>query len=158
MEDEQVRNPSANTVNSSGTDRMRVLIVGGDAKARLLLSRVIAGDGYLVDLAGDASGALALIARRMYDAILIDPAMPDADGRPFHQAIKNADGSPDRRVMLIAEDIASSNGYVGIATSVDGSPRPATERVELIRRLNALLGLERRDSVRHEQVAAPDQG
>jgi two-component system, OmpR family, KDP operon response regulator KdpE len=58
----------------------RVLIVDDEAQIRRALSLALGGHGYEVELAEDGETALAMIAARPPDGIVLDLMMPGIDG------------------------------------------------------------------------------
>lgn len=61
----------------SGT---RILVVDDEPQIRHALKTALAGHGYEVDLAEDGEAALAIIATRKPDLIVLDLVMPGSDG------------------------------------------------------------------------------
>ena len=60
--------------------RPRVLIVEDDAVTRELLKRILAMEGCEIDTAVDGEKAVGCLARRRYDAIVLDIALPKMSG------------------------------------------------------------------------------
>lgn len=60
--------------------RPQVLIVEDDAATRESLRRVLQGEGCDVDVAVDGERAVGCLARKRYDAILLDIALPKMSG------------------------------------------------------------------------------
>jgi two-component system OmpR family response regulator len=59
---------------------VRVLIVEDEDKIARAIERVLAGEHYATDTAGDGLTGLALATDRDYDVILLDRVLPDLDG------------------------------------------------------------------------------
>ena len=57
-----------------------ILIVDDDAANRFLAARILASGGYSIDVAVDGLDALAKIAQRCPDLVLMDLSMPGLDG------------------------------------------------------------------------------
>jgi CheY-like chemotaxis protein len=57
-----------------------VLVVDDEPQMRRALRRVLAGHGYEVELAEGGEAALAALAERGADAVVLDLMMPDLDG------------------------------------------------------------------------------
>jgi PAS domain S-box-containing protein len=74
--------PEAAGSASGGTGRtgLRVLLVEDDAQARELYRDMLAAAGFQAVEAADAASALALLAREMFDAAVVDYSLPDIDG------------------------------------------------------------------------------
>ena len=60
---------------------MRILIVEDELEMRQLLARLLEADGYEVETASDSAGALAAVAARDPDLVLLDVALGGEDGR-----------------------------------------------------------------------------
>ena len=61
-------------------ENVRLLVVEDDNAIREFLNRGLEESGYQVDVARDATTALALAAETVYDAFIIDLGLPDMDG------------------------------------------------------------------------------
>lgn len=59
---------------------VRILIVDDNELTLTLVSKILELDGYLVDVACNASDALQLIKQRLPDLIILDVMMPDMNG------------------------------------------------------------------------------
>lgn len=59
---------------------VRLLVVEDDSAIREFLHRGLSEAGYQVDLAQDATSALALAGEEIYDGFIIDLGLPDMDG------------------------------------------------------------------------------
>ena len=58
----------------------RILVVDDDASVREMLTRVLAGEGYLVWTAADGTAALEIAAAARIDLVLLDLNMPGKSG------------------------------------------------------------------------------
>ena len=56
---------------------MRILLVDGDERSSGFLKQGLSGEGFAVDVAVDAEGALSLAARIPYDALLVNGKLPE---------------------------------------------------------------------------------
>jgi CheY-like chemotaxis protein len=74
-----------------------VLIVENDASVRFLLRVLLERDGYAVTEAVNGNEALAQLARRSFDVILLDLMMPQVSGYELLEYI----GKPARRANVI---------------------------------------------------------
>lgn len=66
----------------------RVLVVDDDENNRLLLSRMLATDGFDTEVAADGDAALAIVAARPPDLVMLDVVMPGRSGFEICRAIK----------------------------------------------------------------------
>jgi DNA-binding response OmpR family regulator len=67
----------------------RILVVDDEPMVRDTLCQVLTDEGYVVDVAGDGSDALAHVHATRPDAILLDLMMPGMNGRQFLQALRD---------------------------------------------------------------------
>jgi two-component system cell cycle response regulator len=76
---------------SSGEGRLagkRILVVDDNVVNLKLACEILQGEGYVVDRAGDAAEALALLERIVPDLILMDIALPGMDGLTLTRNLK----------------------------------------------------------------------
>src|SRR5215212_2395024 len=66
----------------------RVLVVEDSEVIRRVLSLILRGEGYQVDLADSGSSALALVQELQPDAVTLDLGLPDVDGREVLRCLK----------------------------------------------------------------------
>jgi len=88
--------------------RIRVLVVDDEEVVRLGYRRVLSGDGFTVMAAGNGSEALALMADKRFDVVLLDLRMPGMDGLEVLRAIKER--APESEVVVVT-------GYPSIETA-----------------------------------------
>ena len=80
----------------------RVLVVEDDEAIRGLLSDVLAGEGYEIEVAAGGHAALALLREWRRDLIILDLLIPDMDGRTFHLARRKLPGAADVPVLVLS--------------------------------------------------------
>ena len=80
----------------------RLLVVDDVEDNREVLRRRLERQGYAVECAEDGRRALALIAARPFDLVLLDVLMPDTDGYQVLQQIKDAPATRDIPVIMIS--------------------------------------------------------
>ncbi len=77
----------------------RILVVDDDAALVRLLTKILQGQGWEVDAAGDGGEALARVKQSRWDAVLLDIRLPKIDGltalRQMQQQV------PDLPVIVI---------------------------------------------------------
>jgi two-component system, OmpR family, response regulator len=66
---------------SGGLPRHRLLLIGDEAAAGFLVTRVLAAAGYAVDCVGTGTDGLKYAASNGYDLVLLDLDVSDMDGR-----------------------------------------------------------------------------
>ena len=80
--------PASFATAAPAPDGARVLVVDDSEVNAELASEVLRGAGYAVDVARDGQGALAEVARRSYDVVLLDGRMPGMDGYETSRRIR----------------------------------------------------------------------
>jgi PleD family two-component response regulator len=58
------------------SNSLRVLVVDDEEPVRLLLARILKPEGYLVELASNASQARQIMSKQPFDVVLCDLTMP----------------------------------------------------------------------------------
>jgi CheY-like chemotaxis protein len=72
--------------------RGRVLVAEDNAVNQLVAVRLLEQRGFLVDVASDGREAIALHAKNVYDAILMDCQMPEINGYEASREIRRREG------------------------------------------------------------------
>lgn len=120
-----------------------VMVVDDEAPNRGLVRRVLEPLGYEVVEAADGEQALALVAQRRPDLVLLDLVMPRMDGYAVVQALK---GDPKTRllpiVMLTSQDQLSEK-VRAVQFGVDDYLTKPFHILELTARVRSLLSLKR---------------
>jgi len=84
-----------------------------------LLRDVLSAEGYSVDAASDAAGALQLIRESIYDAALLDFNLPDMDGVMLHRQIRQMDAELASRAIFMS-GLLQSDANLGYYMSQSG--------------------------------------
>jgi two-component system response regulator MprA len=116
---------------------MRILVVDDEQAVREALERALRLDGYEVDLAADGVEALALIAKRPPDALVLDLMMPEIDGLEVCRRLR-AGGDRTPVLILTARD-AVSDRVTGLDAGADDYVVKPFALEELLARLRALV-------------------
>jgi two-component system response regulator MprA len=116
---------------------MRILVVDDEQAVREALERALRLEGYEVDLAGDGSEALALMARRPPDALVLDLMMPRIDGLEVCRRMRAA-GDRTPVLILTARD-GVSDRVTGLDAGADDYVVKPFALEELLARLRALV-------------------
>jgi CheY-like chemotaxis protein len=119
--------------------RGRVLVVDDDFFNSTLLTTNLEEQGHAAETAEDGETALAMLAQRAYDVVLLDLLMPGIDGHAVLQRMKQNPALRDIPVIMIS----SSDELERVVTSIelgaeDYLPKPF-DPVLLRARLNACL-------------------
>jgi DNA-binding response OmpR family regulator len=83
----------------------RVLVVDDEFQIQGLLREALSDAGFAVDTAGTAAEALRLVREQLYDAAILDFALPDMNGILLHHEIRRMDGDlADHTLFVSAHD------------------------------------------------------
>jgi two-component system, OmpR family, response regulator MprA len=116
---------------------VRILVVDDDAAVRDSLARSLRFEGYDVDTAPDGGAALAAVAGREPDAVVLDVSMPGPDGLETCRRMR-ADGLFLPVLMLTARDSVGDR-VAGLDAGADDYLVKPFAMQELLARLRALL-------------------
>jgi len=94
-----------------------LLIVDDEPSIRRALVRYLERDGHRVDAAASAAEALAHIAARRYDAILLDLRMPDMAGDELYAQLRDTDPALAARVVFATGDTESEAARAFLAAA-----------------------------------------
>jgi len=116
---------------------MRLLVVDDNAKLRQLLVGLFTGARYTVDAVGSAGDALDAMAVASYDLVLMELALPDADGTEFLRTIRRQGvGVP----VLVGSSVADLERRVeALDDGADDFMLKPFSSDELLARVRALL-------------------
>ncbi|MDO9018381.1 MAG: response regulator [Deltaproteobacteria bacterium] len=110
----------------------RVLVVDDDAMFRRSITGVLDALGYHVTSVDSGDGAIALVAREVFDVALIDHRMPGLTGIETWQRIRDGANAPGPVLVTAAADggaLAEDNGMAFLAKPFGmGELRAVVER------------------------------
>lgn len=89
-----------------------VMVVDDEEKVRKYLSRLLEKRGFTVDTAADGEAALALLAERDFDVVLLDVLMPGLDGIAVLKEIKQR--RPLTEVIILTGNASVNTGVAGM--------------------------------------------
>ena len=120
----------------------RILVVDDEAEIVELLRDILTAEGYVVDAAPTAEGALQLIRENIYDAALLDFNLPDLDGVMLHRQIRQMDAELAARAIFMS-GLLQSDANLGYYMSQSGGflAKPFDIR-EVLSQIRAVLGDE----------------
>lgn len=126
-----------------------ILIIDDEEKIRGLLARILAGEGYTVQEAGDGKTGLQKLAKNEVDVVLCDVKLPDTTGLGLIEKIRSA--HPGTEIILLTaygnikdSVLAIKNGAYNYLVKGDDNDRilpvvyNAMEKVKLQRRVKDL--------------------
>jgi len=124
-------------MNNESAEADRVLVVDDDAGVRQLLISALGFAGFAVDAAGDLTEALAQVARRPPDVIVLDVMLPGADGFEILQLLR--EGGIAVPVLFLTARDAVEDRVRGLRLGGDDYVTKPFSVVEVGARLQALL-------------------
>jgi two-component system alkaline phosphatase synthesis response regulator PhoP len=80
----------------------RVLVVDDEQRIREMLRDALSEAGWEVDTAPDSAEALQRIKENLYDAAVLDFALPDMDGVQLHSEIRRLDAELADHTIFIS--------------------------------------------------------
>ncbi len=80
----------------------RILLVEDNKVNQMVASKMLVGMGLTVDLAENGEKALAALAEKRYDLVLMDCQMPVLDGYQATKAFRSQESQGDQRLPIIA--------------------------------------------------------
>jgi len=124
-------------------ERGRVLIVDDDRLNRVLLTGSLADHGYIIETAEGGRAALAQLAARPFDVVLLDLMMPDIDGFTVLERMRHDQRLRHTPVIIVSatEDTASLVRCIEMGAT-DYLPKPF-DPVLLRARVNGALATKR---------------
>ena len=114
-----------------------VLVVDDDRAVRESLRRSLEFNGYAVSLASDGAEALANIAGKLPDALVIDVMMPRLDGIETTRALRTAGN--DLPILVLTARDSVGDRVEGLDAGADDYLTKPFALDELLARLRALL-------------------
>jgi putative two-component system response regulator len=131
------------SVNVFDTDVPKVLVVDDHAASRMTSVALLAMEGYEVIEADCGSAAIALIAHKQPDLILLDVMMPEMDGFEVCQRIKNSEQTRLIPVIFITALNDRRSRIRGIEVGADDFLSKPFDRLELAARVKSLVRQKR---------------
>lgn len=90
----------------------KILLIDDDPDVRLVMSKVLQNEGYVVETAGSREEALQKIAHDLPAVILLDVLLSGADGRELCREIKAGEQTKNVPVIMIS-------GHPGAAQNLE---------------------------------------
>jgi DNA-binding response OmpR family regulator len=114
----------------------RVLLIEDDARLAGMVAEYLGGAGFEVSTVGSGAGALERLARKPYDALVLDLTLPDIDGLEVCRKVRARWDTP---ILMLTARGEPMDRVVGLEIGADDYlPKPFEPR-ELLARLRALL-------------------
>ncbi len=116
-----------------------ILVIDDDPSVRLLVSDVLALEGYDVRTAEDGFSGLRMIDAQRPDCVVLDVMMPGMDGHAVLQRIRSADGGPDLPVVMLTAAADDAQAWQAWTEGVDYFLAKPFDPTELLRYLDYLF-------------------
>lgn len=127
----------------TATSSARVLVIDDDEAVADVLARVIAKDGYEVEIAPDGPRGLVSIANRPPDVILLDLMLPGLSGFEMCRRLKRELRTRLIPVVLVTGAGQRENRIRGVEAGADDFLAKPVDQQELLARLRALVRMKR---------------
>jgi len=135
------------------TERASILVVDDEPASLALLASVLTEQGYEVRPADSGKLALASVASKPPELILLDMRMPDMDGLEVCRRLKARKESREIPVVFVSASADTSDHVEALTIgAVDFVTKPF-QREELVARIRTHLELRRLQSQLEQQVA-----
>ncbi len=118
-----------------------ILIVDDEALNRKLLEALLLPEGYLTVSAASGEEALALIAQRAPDLILLDVRMPGMDGYQVASTLKADPVTAGIPIIMVTAQADRAARVIGLDAGAEEYLTKPVDRVELWLRIRNLLRL-----------------
>jgi two-component system KDP operon response regulator KdpE len=131
----------------------RVLVVEDDPNLARALSINLRARGYVVDLASGGAPALALVAGRHPDLILLDLGLPDMDGTEVIEGVRGWSKTP---IIVLSARQTSHDKVRALDVGADDYVTKPFAMDELLARLRAALRRTADESAALSNLQTPD--
>jgi two-component system, OmpR family, response regulator len=117
--------------------RLRILVVEDNATLANGLAAVLKGSGYAVDIVGDGTSAIAVLATERFDLVILDLNLPEHDGLEVLRVMRAR--QHDASVLILSARGASDDRVKGLNLGADDYMAKPFDVGELEARVRALL-------------------
>lgn len=120
-------------------DARRVLVVEDERNIRELACLHLGLEGYECVPVGDGREAMAMVAERPFDLIVLDLMLPHLDGVTMCRAIRRHGPNRDVRILMLTARDSEADRVVGLESGADDYLTKPFGMRELIARVAALM-------------------
>ena len=118
------------------TETPHLLVVDDDARLRLLLSRYLSENGYMVSTAADAGEARRQLDSMEFDLIVLDVMMPGESGIELTRGLRSGNNVP---ILLLTAMGDTADRITGLDAGADDYMGKPFEPRELLLRIGSVL-------------------
>ncbi|NEZ02661.1 response regulator [Wenzhouxiangella sp. XN201] len=116
-----------------------VLLVEDNEMNQNMLSRRLRRQGYEVDVAADGEQAIAMVAERRPDIILMDIGLPGRDGHDITRELKASESSKSIPIIALTAHAMKSDRDKAMAAGCDDYDTKPVEMERLLTKMQAAL-------------------
>jgi two-component system response regulator ResD len=131
------------TAAAESQARASVLVVDDEPTIGEVVARYLERAGYRTRIASDGPRALALSAQSPPDLVVLDIMLPGIDGLEVMRRLREQDGAPAARVILLTALGRETERIVGLRRGADDYVVKPFSPGELVARVEAVLRRER---------------
>jgi two-component system response regulator MprA len=134
--------PLPSATNSVGHQPARVLVVEDEPAIAGFVRRGLLFEGFVVEVAADGRAALATLAERRPDLLILDLMLPEVNGLEVCRRIRTvevADGLPALPILMLTARDAVTDRVAGLEIGADDYLVKPFAFDELLARVRALL-------------------
>jgi len=132
----------------------RILIVEDDPDIAELVARYLEKAGFTTERAATGRAALAAIATRLPDAVVLDLMLPHVDGLEVCRAVRANEATAALPIIMLTARAEESERIVGLELGADDYLSKPFSPNELVARVRALLRRAHRDPGRTAKAMA----
>lgn len=140
-----------NSINGSGTQRGRVLVVDDDLALAEMLGIVLHGEGFDPVFCADGLEAINIFRESRPDIVLLDLMLPGRDGIEVCRAIRAESGTP---IVMLTAKSDTVDIVVGLESGADDYIVKPFKPKELVARIRARM--RRTDNATHSELLIGD--
>ena len=115
----------------------RILVIEDDEALRKILRRLLASEGYEVDVVPDAMAALGMLHRKPPTAVILDLLRPGSSGCDLYKTIANS--IPGLPLLILSASLDVADKVLLLEMGADDYVTIPFSPRELIARLRALM-------------------
>jgi DNA-binding response OmpR family regulator len=117
----------------------RVLVVEDDPDIAQLVARYLEKSGFSVELLSNGRDALAALAARPPDVLVLDLMLPQVDGLEICRGVRGSDATAAIPIIMLTARAEESDRIVGLEIGADDYLAKPFSPNELVARVRALL-------------------